>query len=236
MKQSRQKPSPRPRLPRRRYCGRGVMIFGALLLLIMTGYETWVRWDDLNAFISSVQYFSEVRQESFLENLAVFLQAPAMNALLFKMIFLLGCVIFSTAVLILRNRPMAAYVLLPADLAAFLLGCFVLGMLSLDFGNILQAVKLLPLLMIFCGCVMNLSEFYVRRHRQRRQNRSIHVGQTALHRPEPIGIPESQITEMPPTPDRPMPERQPVYQDRHGDRKQPYFDRNRDSEYWQQQH
>lgn len=169
----------RVRVPRRKYTGRGFLIPGALLLLIMTGYEAWVRWDTIQHFIRAMREFSEIKGESFIENMAILMQTRSMRELTWIMLFLLACILLSVITLCLRNRPLASIGIFLATGGLFFVGCFVLSMLSLASGSLLQVIKLIPIILILAGCVMNLSQYTAIRHRMKmkRKNQQCEYGQ-----------------------------------------------------------
>lgn len=151
---------------RRRYCGRHLMLLGALALLVWAGYELWIRIDDFQAWTSGVRYMSAARQESFLGNLSLVLQAPEMRELTRKILFLAGCVLFSVLAICLRSRPRADVAVFVLDAALIACGCY-LKIFAINFSLLPQTLKLIPLLLILVGCVMNFVQFCIRRRRRR---------------------------------------------------------------------
>lgn len=153
---------------RRRYCGRHLMLIGAFALLVWAGYELWIRLDDFHAWTSGVRYMSAARQESFLGNLSLILQAPEMRELTRKLLFLAGCILFSVLAICLRSRPRADVAVFVLDAALIVCGC-ALSMFKISFSLLTQTLKLIPLLLILVGCVMNFVQFFIRRRRRRRR-------------------------------------------------------------------
>ena len=153
---------------RKRYCGRHLMLIGALALLVWAGYELWIRMDDFQAWTSGVRYMSAARQESFLGNLSLILQAPEMRELTRKLLFLIGCAAFSVVALCLRSRPCADVVLFVLDAALIGCGCY-LKIFRINFSLLPQTLKLIPLLLILAGCVLNFVQFCIRRRNRRRK-------------------------------------------------------------------
>ena len=147
-----------PRKPRRRrpLHGRHPMTLGALALLGVSGYELWVRLEDFWAWSAGIRHLSQVRGTPFIQDLAIVFEAPEMRALGFKLLFLLGAVIFAVICLFRRSRARGAWVLLGLDIAFAGVGAF-MGLYSLHPSDWLQGLKLLPLALIAVGCVMNLA-------------------------------------------------------------------------------
>lgn len=147
-----------PRKPRRRrpLHGRHPLTLGALALLGVSGYELWVRLEDFWAWSAGIRHLSQVRGTPFIQDLAIVFEAPEMRALGFKLLFLLGAVIFAVICLFRRSRARGAWVLLGLDIAFAGAGAF-MGLYSLHPSDWLQGLKLLPLALIAVGCVMNLA-------------------------------------------------------------------------------
>lgn len=152
----------------RRYCGRHLMLLGAVALLIWAGYELWIRIDDFRAWTGGVRYMSALRQESFLENLRLILEAPEMRELTRKMLFLAGCVVFSGIGICLRNKPRADVAVFLLDAALIVWGRS-LKLFEINFSLLPQTLKVIPLLLILAGCVLNFIQYCVRMRRRRRR-------------------------------------------------------------------
>ena len=153
---------------RRPLHGRHPLTVGALALLGISGYELWIRLEDFWAWSSGIRHLSQVRGTPFLQDLAIVFEAPEMRQLGFKMLFLLGAVIFAIICLFRRNRARGAWLLLILD-AALAVGGALLGLYSLRPTDWAQVLKLVPLALIAAGCVINM----VHRHalRKRRAQR-----------------------------------------------------------------
>ena len=78
-----------------------------------------------------------------------------MRQLGFKMLFLLGSVIFSIICLFRRNLARGAWLLLILDVA-LAVGGAILGLYSLRPSDWAQVLKLVPLALIATGCVINM--------------------------------------------------------------------------------
>lgn len=150
---------PRSDLPffmRVKYSGRGIIQLGALLLMALCGYELYIRLDDFRRWTEGIRFLSEARGENFFENMGIILQAESMVELRNILIFLVCCVLFSLFCVIFCNKPKAAYALIPADIGIILLGALLKGVMVFGFGVLAQWLKLIPLLLVLAGCVINL--------------------------------------------------------------------------------
>ena len=157
-----------PRRPHRRrpLHGRHPLTVGALALLGVSGYELWVRLEDFWAWSSGIRHLSKVRGTSFVQDLAIVFEAPEMRALGFKLLFLLGAVIFAVICLFRRNRASGAWVLLGLDVALAGAGAF-MGLYTLHPSDWLQGLKLVPVALIAVGCVTNLAHRSALRRRKK---------------------------------------------------------------------
>ena len=156
------------RRPRRRrpLHGRHPLTLGALSLLGVSGYELWVRLEDFWAWSAGIRHLSKVRGTSFIQDLAIVFEAPEMRALGFKLLFLLGAVIFAVICLFRRNRARGAWVLLALDIA-LAAGGAAMGLYTLRLSDWLQDLKLAPIALIAVGCAMNLiHRAALRRHKK----------------------------------------------------------------------
>lgn len=172
---------PRSDLPffmRVKYSGRGIIQLGALLLMALCGYELYIRLDDFRRWTEGIRFMSEARGENFFENMGIILQAESMVELRNILIFLVCCVLFSLFCVIFCNRPKAAYALIPADIGIILLGALLKGVMVFGFGFLAEWLKLIPLLLILTGCVINLIQGKIAA-----RYRDEHGGQESVHAP-----------------------------------------------------
>lgn len=162
------------REPRRRrpLHGRHPLTLGALALLGVSGYELWVRLEDFWAWSAGIRHLSQVRGTPFIQDLAIVFEAPEMRALGFKLLFLLGAVIFAVICLFRRSRARGAWVLLGLDIAFAGAGAF-MGLYSLHPSDWLQGLKLLPLALIAVGCVMNLAHRAALRRKRKTTKKAV---------------------------------------------------------------
>ena len=91
--------------------GRHPLTLGALARLGLSGYELWIRIEDSWAWSTGIRYLSKVQGTSFVRNMAIILKRPRMQQLSFKMLFLLGAIIFAVICLFRRSIPLAEYLL-----------------------------------------------------------------------------------------------------------------------------
>lgn len=150
---------------RRPLLGRHPLTFGALALLGLSGYELWIRLEDFWAWTAGIRHLSEVRGTPFIQDLAIVFEAPEMRQLGFKMLFLLGSVIFSIICLFRRNLARGAWLLLILDVA-LAVGGAILGLYSLRPSDWAQVLKLVPLALIATGCVINMCHRHALRRRR----------------------------------------------------------------------
>ena len=139
---------------RRKLIGRHPLTIGALILLGLSVYEIWIRFDDFQAWITGVKHLSEVRGTPFLEDMRIIFEVPEMRQLGFKMLYLAAAAIFAVICLICRNRSrgMWAMIIFAAAFAVFGI------MLDIYAVNTwLQIIKLIPLALIIAGSITNLA-------------------------------------------------------------------------------
>lgn len=155
----------RKRRRRRPLHGRHLLTLGALALLGLSGYELWIRLEDFWAWSSGIRHLSQVRGTPFIQDMAIVFEAPEMRRLGFKLLFLLGAVIFAVICLFRRNRAKGAWLLLILD-AALAVGGALLGLYSPHPSDWAQALKLAPIALIAAGCVINIVHRRVLRRRR----------------------------------------------------------------------
>ncbi|MDI9504583.1 MAG: hypothetical protein GX246_03855 [Clostridiales bacterium] len=151
---------------RRKYSGRFFMLAGALVLLLWAGYEFYVRMEMLVWFLKGMIRSVVEENRNFFHEIRYY--DPKMFWLTG---FLLACALFALLAILLRNRPKAGYVLIALDLALIYAGGAKLGLFGLGSADWLQTLKLLPLLLILAGNVVNLISYSLRRRRQTQQDR-----------------------------------------------------------------
>ena len=154
---------------RRPLHGRHLLTLGALALLGLSGYELWIRLEDFWAWSAGIRHLSQVRGTPFIQDLAIVFEAPEMRQLGFKMLFLLGAVIFAVICLFRRNQARGAWFLLALDIA-LAVGGGLLGLYTLRPSDWAQVLKLVPLALIAAGCIVNMvhRQALRRRRAQRR--------------------------------------------------------------------
>ena len=183
-------------MPRGRYDGRWWLIIGALLLLGMTAYEFSARLETIVRMIggfrqayTDLQLF-ELSGVPFTRYLVqAMLRTPDGMAVINIMIFLVACIAFSIICVCLRNRPMACYGLLIGDAALLTVG-LILHIFYIDLINVVVMLKLIPIFMIMAGCLINIIQFYYRRHGyirdMKQQNAQQLPGVPGLQYPQPF--------------------------------------------------
>jgi len=169
---------------RRKLFGRHPLTIGALILLGLSAYELWIRIEDFLAWTQGIRHLSEVRGTSFLEDMKIIFEAPAMRALGFKMLYLAAVIIFAIICLICRNKRRGIWIILLLALAAAAGGVF-LEIYSLS--GWVQIAKLVPLALIVIGSFSNMLP-------QRTQRRRIPEDRRAPERHQIPGNRQAQIT------------------------------------------
>lgn len=142
--------------------GRHPLTIGALILLGLSAYELWIRIEDFLAWTQGVRHLSEVRGTSFLEDMKIIFEAPAMQALGFKMLYLIGVIIFAIICLICRNKRRGIWMILLLAIAAGAVGVF-LEIYALS--GWVQLAKLVPLALIVIGSISNMVPLKTERRR-----------------------------------------------------------------------
>ena len=132
--------------------GRHPLTIGALVLLGLSIYEFWVRFEDFRAWFLGVHHLSQVRGTSFLADMLIIFEVPEMQQMAFKILYLLAMVIFAVICLICRNRSRWMWILFLCALMAAATG------ILLEFYTLnswLQLIKLIPLALIAFGSISN---------------------------------------------------------------------------------
>ena len=146
---------------KRKYSGRYFVTLGAIALVIWAGYECWVRLETLSWAFSGIKRLCTAENIPFMRALGYF-----DKGLLYLTAYLLLCALFSLIALILRNKPRAGYVLLTLDLLILIAG-FSLGLFGLSIFSWMQSLKILPLLLMGAGWIINLCHFYLARQKDK---------------------------------------------------------------------
>lgn len=148
----------KPRFMRVKYDGRGMIRFAAFLLLVLCGYELYVRLDDFTRWTDAIRILSERTGGSFYEYMRIILDTPSMTGMKNILIFLLSCVVLALLCLIFSNKPWGASVLIPTDAGVLCLGLFLPYVTAFGFSGLLQIIKLFPIALILVGCIVNIVE------------------------------------------------------------------------------
>ena len=137
---------------RKKLFGRHPLTIGALVLLGLSAYEFWVRFEDFRAWFLGVRHLSEVRGTPFLEDLVIIFEVPEMRQMGFKILYLFAMVIFAVVCLICRSRSRFMWILFLLSLMAAAAG-ILLEIYTLN--SWLQIIKLIPLALIAVGSISN---------------------------------------------------------------------------------
>lgn len=153
-------------MEKRKYSGRYFMLLGAVALAAWAGYEFVVRMETIWWALKGVWNLCLNVGYPFWQALTFF------DSSMFNLTgFLLACVVFALLTLGLRNRPKAGYWLIVLDVALLVAGGPVLHLFGLSILSWMQSLKLLPLLLVLVGCVVNLCDYYIARRRRRERRR-----------------------------------------------------------------
>ncbi|MDO4546936.1 MAG: hypothetical protein Q4D04_02440 [Clostridia bacterium] len=152
-------------MEKRKYSGRQLILYGAVLLLVWAGYECYIRFEMLSQFLTGLINLCANEGVPFARAISYFPSSMFSIAL-----YMLVLALFSVACVILRNRPMGDYVVLALTIAIAITGGAWVGLFSLSVLNWAQSLKTVPLLMIAAGCVVNISQFHVSGIKKRRQD------------------------------------------------------------------
>ena len=137
---------------RRKLFGRHPLTIGAILVLGLSVYELWVRFEDFRAWFLGVKHLSEVRHTSFIEDLFIIFEVPEMRQMGWKMLYLLAVSIFAVICLLCRNRSRFMWMIFLLSLLFGAAGVFV-EIYALN--SWLQILKLIPLALIAFGSISN---------------------------------------------------------------------------------
>ena len=151
---------------RRPLAGRHLLTFGALGLLGVSGYELWIRLEDFWAWTKGVRHLSATRGTPFLEDMKIIFEEPEMRQLGFKLLFLAITILFAFICVIRRNRARGGWLLMALDAAVIGAGAW-MGIYGFHPSDWAQTLKLVPLVLIPVGCVMNYAHRAILRKRIR---------------------------------------------------------------------
>ena len=140
---------------RRSLFGRHPLTVGAVILLGLSVYELWIRFDDFYAWFKGVRHLSEVRGTPFLDDLFIILEEPEMRMLGLKMLYLLAMIIFGIVCIVRRNRHRGMIVVFILTLLSAA-GGILLEIYS--FSSWVQIIKLIPLALMAIGSFSNMAQ------------------------------------------------------------------------------
>lgn len=143
------------------YAGRWLLFWGALALILSAGHELWTRYDTIKWTLDGLINLCAHEGIPLPRALSYF--DPAMFLL---MLYLLGLALLGLVSIAARNRPRAAYLLIPA---CFALGaaCAPIQLTDLSALNMEAWFRLLPLGIIALGSLINLAQHHARRFKRR---------------------------------------------------------------------
>ena len=140
---------------KRKLIGRHPLTLGALILLGLSVYEIWIRFDDFQAWFLGVRHLSEVRGTPFLEDLLIIFEVPEMKQLGLKMLYLAAMIIFAVICIFRRSRPKGMWLIFILTIMSAA-GGILLEIYS--FASWIQIIKLIPLALMAVGSMSNMAQ------------------------------------------------------------------------------
>ena len=148
--------------------GRRMLFWGALLLIAWAGYEFSTRLDAMNRPLA--MYY----QMAVGENVGL---SAALKYVDWEILripgFLLGCMVLGFLAFLSRKKALLALIIIPLCVLAAL---YTVGAKTLFSPDLWSLLKLLPLLLMALGGLINLALHFVRRSRRRKVTRSTGEG------------------------------------------------------------
>lgn len=153
-------------MQRQRYGGRTLILWGSLLLIFVSGYDFYTRFDTLWWALEGLYNLCVHEGIPFARALSYFDPSMAQRLALLLSAVLLGLFAFA-----LRNRPRSGFVLIPASVGLGIYAFFQRGFLPIDLPGWAHALQWIPMAAIAAGFLVNLSQFYFRRRRAKKAER-----------------------------------------------------------------
>lgn len=138
---------------KRKLIGRHPLTLGALILLGLSVYEIWIRFDDFQAWLLGVRHLSEVRGTPFLEDLMIIFEVPEMKQLGLKMLYLAAMIIFAVICIFRRSRSRGMWIIFILTILSGAAGVY---LEIYAFTSWLQIIKLIPLALMAIGSMSNM--------------------------------------------------------------------------------
>ncbi len=143
-----------------------MLFWGALLLFVWAGYELSVRYDTLSKSTYTVFLMSRDLNASLFDVLFKYHYYEALKLPLFLLVY----VIFALFVFFFRGRPRIGYASIPISLLLIWSSFDARVFFS---RSLWEMLKLLPLLLIISGSLINLIFYYYVRKRRREMAASL---------------------------------------------------------------
>ena len=139
----------------KQYAGRKLMFWGALALIALAGYECWARLDTL------VWAAQGVMRMCIAERIPITRAVSYFDPKMFYLLaFLVLCVVVGLLAIVFRNKPAAGYVFLPLMLMISYVSFRSDGLLATDALKSIDPVKLVPMVAIVVGSIINLIQSF----------------------------------------------------------------------------
>ena len=152
-----------------REAGKKMVFWGAMLLFLWAGYELSVRWDTLSKSTHTVYLMAKELKASLFDVLFKYHYYEALKL----PIFLGFCLLFALLVFVFRSKPLAAYAAIPLSILFIWVSIDARVFFS---RSLWELFKLLPLLLIIVGSLINLVFFYYIRERRKKMAATLPPG------------------------------------------------------------
>ncbi|MDL2205838.1 hypothetical protein LJC33_02865 [Eubacteriales bacterium OttesenSCG-928-N13] len=150
----------------RRFSGRWLLFWGAIILLALSVRDLYVRIDTVSWAMKGLYNLCIHEGIPFARALTYF-----DNSMLMLISYLMLCTLLGLISLFARNRPGAGYLLIPMCLALGAWGVWGLHLVPNLLGLSMDGLQLLPMAIIVLGCTINIVQSLMRkRHHHSRHS------------------------------------------------------------------
>lgn len=152
-----------------REAGKKMLFWGALLLFIWAGYELSIRYDTLSKSTNTVYLMAKDLNASLIDVLFKYQYFDALKLPIFLFLY----AVFALFVFIFRGNPFIGYVSIPVSLLLIWTSFDARVFFS---RSLWEMLKLLPLLLIIIGSLVNLIFYYYIRKRRKEMAATLPMG------------------------------------------------------------
>ena len=136
--------------------GSRLILYGALALILASGYALYVQVDTSQAWLRAIINSNHAMGTSAVQQLLIMFQTtPQLRLLASQMLFLLALCIIAVIVIGQRRRTGVCIVMLPVCALCYWVGC-TLTLYSTDLSDLLRLLYVAPLAVIAIGCILQL--------------------------------------------------------------------------------